>query len=166
MSIGGLGTPIGRLTIVASDRGVRRIVLPGLDDAAVSSGAVIDAEHPMVDRACTQLQEYFEGSRETFDVPLDIHGTSFQLSAWRALAEVAYGSRASYSEQAARIARPRAVRAVGSANRCNPVPIVLPCHRIVGADGSLAGYAGGIGMKRWLLDHESRSSSLDAGRGS
>lgn len=161
---GSIDTPIGRVVVVASASGVRRIVLPGLDAPSEITSVDVDQTHPVVAEACRQLQEYFDGSRRTFDLPLEIDGTPFQLSAWRALADVEFGVRASYAEQASRIGRPRAVRAVGSANRCNPVPIVLACHRIVGADGSLTGYAGGIDMKQWLLDHESGSCAADQGR--
>lgn len=156
---GHVDTPLGRFVVEASDAGVRRIVLPG-------SGAPENGAHPfpvtdelanrVVADACAQLRAYFEGTRHDFDMPLDLRGTEFQVSAWHALATVGYGDTVSYAVQAERVGRPRAVRAVGSANRCNPVPVVLPCHRVVGADGSLTGYAGGIEMKKWLLEHESR----------
>ena len=87
-------------------------------------------------------------------MPLDLRGTEFQVAAWRALADIPYGHTASYGQQAASIGRPKAVRAIGGANGRNPVAIVLPCHRIVGADGSLTGFGGGIAVKKWLLDHE------------
>jgi methylated-DNA-[protein]-cysteine S-methyltransferase len=112
------------------------------------------AIHDSVNNAITQLDEYFAGSRRNFDLPLDLHGTEFQVAAWNALAEIPYGHTASYGQQAASIGRPRAVRAIGGANGRNPVAIVLPCHRIVGADGSLTGFGGGIEVKKWLLDHE------------
>ena len=111
--------------------------------------------------ASKQLQEYFAGDRRDFTIPLDLEGTDFQRAAWLALADVPYGETASYGEQAERIGRPRASRAVGAANGKNPVPIVLPCHRIVGADGSLTGFAGGLEMKERLLAHERAQQSLD-----
>lgn len=103
-----------------------------------------------------QLREYFAGKRTEFDLPLDLQGTDFQVAAWKALAKVKYGQTASYARQAASIGRPTATRAIGAANGKNPVAIVLPCHRIVGSDGSLTGFAGGLGVKQWLLDHERR----------
>ena len=101
-----------------------------------------------------QLQEYFSGTRTEFDIPLDLHGTEFQIAAWKSLSGVPYGNTASYSEQARSIGRPKAVRAIGSANGRNPIPIILPCHRIIGSDGSLTGFGGGLPVKKWLLQHE------------
>jgi methylated-DNA-[protein]-cysteine S-methyltransferase len=116
---------------------------------------ISDSEiHDSVNDAVTQLDEYFNGTRRDFELPLDLQGTEFQIAAWNALAEILYGRTASYGQQAASIGRPKAVRAVGGANGRNPVAIVLPCHRIVGADGSLTGFGGGIEVKKWLLDHE------------
>ena len=109
---------------------------------------------PLLRRAARQLTEYFAGKRISFDLPLDLRGTPFQLAAWRSLAEIPYGSTLSYGQQAALIGRPKAVRAVGRANGRNPVPIVLPCHRIVGADGSLTGFGGGLDLKLDLLRRE------------
>lgn len=124
----------------------------GISEESVSP----DASHPVVSAALGQLDGYFAGTLTGFDLPLDLHGTEFQVAAWRALAKVRYGRTASYAEQAASIGRPTATRAIGAANGRNPVAIVLPCHRIVGADGSLTGFAGGLQVKRWLLDHEQR----------
>jgi len=106
--------------------------------------------------AARQLGSYFAGDLQRFDLPLDLVGTGFQVAAWRALADIPYGRTISYGEQARRLGRPRAVRAVGAANGRNPLPIVLPCHRIVGADGSLVGFGGGLPRKRLLLEHEAR----------
>ena len=105
----------------------------------------------MLDDAADQLAEYFAGTRRTFDLPLDLRGTAFQLAAWNALAEIPYGETRTYAEQAGRIERPAAVRAVGAANGRNPLSIVLPCHRVVGSDGALRGFAGGLGAKAALL---------------
>ncbi len=101
-----------------------------------------------------QLREYFAGSRTQFDLPLAPAGTAFQLDAWTALRAIPYGETRSYTEQAAALGRPRAVRAVGSANGRNPIAIVVPCHRVVGSRGGLTGYGGGVDRKRWLLAHE------------
>ena len=108
----------------------------------------------MLAAAAAQLREYFAGSRRAFDLPLDLDGTDFQRRAWTALAAIPYGETRSYREQARRLGVPRAARAIGAANGANPVPIVLPCHRLVGADGSLTGFGGGLDVKRWLLDFE------------
>jgi len=140
-------TPVGRLGLVASERGLRRVLWPG-EPGAGGDEAVLAA-------AAAQLREYFDGTRQAFDLPLDLKGTPFQRRAWLALAEIPYGETRSYGEQARRLGVPRAARAVGAANGANPVPIVLPCHRLVGADGSLTGFGGGLETKRRLLEHES-----------
>jgi methylated-DNA-[protein]-cysteine S-methyltransferase len=114
----------------------------------------LDPQHPVVKSTLDQLREYFSGARTAFDVPLDLHGTEFQVATWRSLAEIPFGKTISYGEQAALIGRPKAVRAVGGANGRNPVAIVLPCHRVIGANGSLTGFGGGIAVKQWLLQHE------------
>jgi len=106
-----------------------------------------------------QLREYLNGSQTAFDVPLDLKGTEFQVEAWTALAKIPYAGTVSYAQQAASIGRPKATRAIGSANGRNPVVIVLPCHRVVGADGSLTGFGGGLHVKSWLLDLEKRVSA-------
>jgi methylated-DNA-[protein]-cysteine S-methyltransferase len=108
-------------------------------------------------RAAAQLAEYFAGTRRTFDLPLAPRGTGFQRIVWHALAKIPYGETRSYGELARAIGRPAASRAVGAANGKNPLSIVVPCHRVVGASGELTGYAGGVATKRWLLDHEAGS---------
>ena len=158
-----LTVPFGELTVVASDAGVR-FVMFGNDAHARSLAALHvtdDASHPVVARTVEQLREYVKGERRAFDVPLDLQGTEFQVQAWRALSRVPFGETASYAQQAASIGRPTATRAIGAANGRNPVAIVLPCHRIVGADGSLTGFGGGLPVKKWLLDHEARVSRRD-----
>jgi methylated-DNA-[protein]-cysteine S-methyltransferase len=107
-----------------------------------------------------QLTEYFAGERSVFDLPLAPEGTGFQRKVWNALCEIAYGATISYGELARRIGQPTAARAVGLANGSNPLPIVVPCHRVIGADGSLTGFGGGIERKRWLLAHEARFSTV------
>ncbi|MBV9820744.1 MAG: methylated-DNA--[protein]-cysteine S-methyltransferase [Actinobacteria bacterium] len=101
-----------------------------------------------------QLAEYFAGRRQSFDLPLNPRGTAFQQAVWQALREIRYGSTMSYREVAEEVGSPKAVRAVGSANSRNPISIIVPCHRVVGSDGKLVGYAGGFSAKKWLLDHE------------
>ena len=149
-------TPIGELVLVASDSGLREIVLPlgprsapRLDDGA---------DHPILRETRRQLEEYFRGERQDFDLPLEFDGSPFQRAVWDALGRIPYGGTESYGQLAERVGRPGAARAVGGANGRNPLPIVVPCHRIIGASGALTGYGGpseeGIAMKRWLIDHE------------
>jgi len=152
-------SPVGTLTLVAGSTGLRAISWPdrewrhvGLQGADVELGST-----PVLERTARELDEYFAGDRTSFDVPLELEGTDFQLAAWRALAAIPYGETRSYSEQAVRIGRPSAVRAVGAANGRNPVSIVLPCHRVVGSDGALRGFGGGLDVKEWLLVHERRT---------
>jgi len=102
----------------------------------------------------TQLRQYFDGRRRVFQIPLDLRGSDFQKSVWFEVSRIPFGRSASYGEIAHLVGRPRASRAVGAANGANPVPIVVPCHRVIGADGSLTGYGGGLENKRWLLAHE------------
>jgi methylated-DNA-[protein]-cysteine S-methyltransferase len=151
-----LDTQVGRLALVGSTLGVRAILWPGdtasragLGDATFETGTSV-----VLDDAVVQLGEYFAGSRTTFDLPLDLRGTPFQVAAWEALAAIPYGETRTYSEQAARIGRANAARAVGAANGRNPISIVLPCHRVVGSDGSLTGFAGGLEAKAALLAFE------------
>ena len=111
-------------------------------------------ETPLLLQAQRELEEYFAGRRTSFSVPLSIQGTEFQQRVWRALQEIPYGQTLTYGEIARRIGRPKAGRAVGMANHCNPIPIIVPCHRVVGANGRLTGYAGGLAMKKMLLEIE------------
>lgn len=106
--------------------------------------------------AVRQLDEYFAGIRTEFVVPIDVDGTDFQRDAWSVLTHIPHGETISYGEQATRMGRPTAVRAVGAANGRNPVPVIVPCHRVIGANGSLTGFAGGLEVKTWLLEHERR----------
>lgn len=148
-------SPVGQLTLVATSHGLRAVLWPA-DEGRVALPDTIHEQpsHPVLVETRRQLEEYFAGSRREFDIPLDLRGTEFQRAAWQALAGIPYGTTATYSEQATRIGRPRAVRAVGAANGRNPVSIVLPCHRVVGRDGSLTGFAGGLESKRILLHLE------------
>lgn len=154
-----IDTPIGPLTLVASAAGlcaVRFAAGRGPEHGSPGAIAADDPSHPVLVEAARQLGEYFAGLRQEFDLPLDVKGTPFQRAAWAALHAIPYGTTISYAEQADRIGDRRAARAVGAANGRNPVPIVVPCHRVVGADGSLTGFAGGTDVKAWLLDHERR----------
>ena len=107
-----------------------------------------------------QLEEYFAGSRDTFEVPLELHGTPFELRVWNALQEIPYGETMGYGELASRIGQPTAARAVGLANGRNPIGVIVPCHRVIGANGSLTGYGGGIERKRILLELERGQAQL------
>ncbi len=148
-----LTSPLGPLTLVGSTTGLRAVLWAG-DDPARAGIAGVDLIHTssgVLDDAAGQLDEYFAGDRRAFDLPLDIRGTAFQREAWRALAEIPYGDTRTYAAQAAAIGRPAAARAVGAANGRNPLSIVLPCHRVVGSNGSLTGFAGGLEAKASLL---------------
>jgi methylated-DNA-[protein]-cysteine S-methyltransferase len=114
------------------------------------------AETPLIKKAAAQLAEYFDGGRKSFDLPLVLRGTDFQLSVWKALQSIPAGVTRTYKEVAALIGNPKASRAVGMANNRNPIAIIIPCHRVIGADGSLTGYAGGLSIKHYLLDMEKR----------
>ena len=155
-----LDSPIGRLRLVATDEGLSHLLFDqqvGEDMDSDGDPAQAD-DHPVLVAATAQLEEYFAGERREFDIPLDLTGTEFQRAAWSALAGVPFGETRSYRQQAEAIGRPKAVRAIGAANGRNPVPIVLPCHRIVGSDGSLTGYGGGLPIKEYLLNHEQAQS--------
>lgn len=152
-------SPIGELTIIASDDAVVAIMFgnePVPSQATLDVVDVEPGEHAVVDEAARQLDEYFEGERLEFDLPLEPRGTPFQLDAWMALRAIPYGETISYGEQARRLGDRNKSRAVGAANGKNPIPIVVPCHRVVGANGHLTGFGGGIEVKAWLLDHELR----------
>lgn len=149
-----IASPIGELTLVATDRGLRAVLWPDDDRLDLDTVIVGPGADPVIDAAEAQLGEYFGGERRTFDLPLDLHGTAFQVEVWRSLTRIPFGATSTYGAQADAIGRPRAVRAVGAANGRNPVSIVVPCHRIVGKDGALTGFAGGLRTKQFLLDHE------------
>ena len=150
-----LNSPVGRLSLVATERGLRTVLWQdGAAPVQLAGHITEDPGRPILRQAARQLAEYFAGKRTVFNLPLDLRGTPFQLAVWRSLATIPYGHTLSYGEQAALIGRPRAVRAVGQANGRNPVPIILPCHRVIGADGSLGGFSGGLALKRTLLRRE------------
>ncbi len=113
-----------------------------------------ERETPLLKRAAIQLAEYFSGKRRAFDLPLEAQGTAFQKAVWSALRDIPYGETRSYKDIACAVGKPTACRAVGSANNRNPISVIIPCHRVVGADGSLTGYGGGLDMKRVLLELE------------
>jgi methylated-DNA-[protein]-cysteine S-methyltransferase len=146
-------SPLGRIHLVADDEGLRGIYLE--DHVRKPSFAAGDGVGlPLLEAAREQLGRWFEGERTDFDLPLRPRGTPFQVEVWRALSSIPYGETRTYSEVAQTLGRPGASRAVGAANARNPISIVVPCHRVVGAGGALTGYAGGVDRKRWLLEHE------------
>lgn len=141
-----IATPIGPLTARVDAEGAL-VSLHFGDDGTSLGGEACDV-------VARQLDEFFAGRRREFELRLAPAGTAFQLSVWNALAEIPYGTTVSYADLARRIGRPAAVRAVGAANGANPIPIILPCHRVIGSNGSLTGYGGGIEKKEWLLAFE------------
>jgi len=124
------------------------------------NGPVIQGSNKHFDVLEKQLHEYFNGARKTFDIPLVTPGSEFQQQVWRQLQTIAYGTTRSYKEQAAALNQPKAIRAIATANGMNRIAIVIPCHRVIGSDGSMTGYGGGIWRKKWLLDHESTNKQL------
>jgi methylated-DNA-[protein]-cysteine S-methyltransferase len=148
---------VGRLTLVASPTGLRAVLWPTDDPARVASATGARAgRNEIIDRAVDQLDEYFAGCRREFDLPLEPIGTPFQLAVWNVLRSIPYGTTLSYAEQAAILGDPKKARAVGAANGRNPLSIVVPCHRVIGAAGGLTGFAGGTNAKRHLLELEKR----------
>jgi methylated-DNA-[protein]-cysteine S-methyltransferase len=148
-------TPIGPLTLVADDAG-----LVGIEfGAQPSSDESARGRHPVLTETARQLREYFAGRRTEFDLPLAPGGTTFQQRVWQELRKIPYGQCITYGEQAKRLAKPTAARAVGAANGRNPLPIVVPCHRVVGTNGDLTGFAGGLKMKAQLLKLERAAAS-------
>jgi methylated-DNA-[protein]-cysteine S-methyltransferase len=146
-----LTTPIGRIGVASGERGVVRILLPNADERQELGGYDVLPDEGRSAEPVRQLAEYFAGERRTLDCPLEPRGTPFQRAVWREVASTPYGQTTTYGELARRLGLPNAHRAVGAANGDNPLPIVVPCHRVVGSNGHLTGYAGGTPMKAWLL---------------
>lgn len=144
-------SPIGLLTIEETDGAITALRFGG--------ETVSPPPTPLLQRAAQQLTEYFAARRRRFDLPLRPQGTAFQQAAWSALCDIPYGQTRTYAQQAAAIGRPKACRAVGMANHRNPLPLFIPCHRVIGAGGKLTGYAGGLAVKRFLLELEQASAS-------
>jgi len=142
-----MDTPIGTLEIRASDLGVSKVTFHEPEQR-------ISNKNDITDQCKQQLEEYFAGKRKSFDLHLDQNGTDFQKSVWVCLLQMPFGQTASYQDIAIRINNPKSVRAVGAANGKNPIGIIVPCHRIIGSNQTLTGYAGGLDRKAWLLKHE------------
>lgn len=148
-------SPIGIMYLAASETGLAALAFgENWGDVKAKLPPLEKGESPILKAAVRELEEYFAGKRKRFSLPLDLQGTEFQKRAWSALLEIPFGKTATYSEQARNMKKPKAVRAVGAANGRNPVCIVVPCHRVVGANGSLTGYAGGLAQKKALLELE------------
>jgi methylated-DNA-[protein]-cysteine S-methyltransferase len=154
-----MDSPVGTLLLAGSRHALKII--------GFSQGSRVRAAEPEWERADEpfrrtkrQLEEYFDGARRTFDIPLAPDGTDFQRAVWHALTTIPYGATRTYLDVAMYVDHPKAVRAVGAANGANPLPIVIPCHRVIGSDGSLTGFGGGLDAKRWLLDLERSHSGL------
>jgi len=147
-------SPIGRLLLTSDGTALTGLYMEPSRKAQCTDGWIEDVSVAPLSATVRQLTEYFEGTRREFDLPLRLQGTAFQQRVWRQLTEIPYGQTWSYGQLATRIDKPSASRAVGLANGRNPISILVPCHRVIGADGSLTGYGGGIERKRWLLVHE------------
>ena len=149
-----MDSPVGELRLIAGENGLRAILWGAEDAERIASidDELVEGTTPVLDEAISQLEEYFAGTRREFDLPLDPAGTEFQQSAWMVLRTIPYGTTMTYGALAGAIGlKPGAARAVGGANARNPISIVVPCHRVVGASGALTGYAGGVEAKRRLL---------------
>lgn len=155
-----LDSPVGLLTVAATDAGLHAIEFPRNRHPADRHGWT-EGDHALIGLAARQLDEYFAAQRHAFDLPLAPRGTEFQLTVWMTLAGIGYGETISYAQLAQRVGKPTAMRAVGAANGRNPLPIVLPCHRVIGADGSLTGFGGGLPTKQFLLELEGALTKAD-----
>ena len=152
-----MSSPVGKLTLVASKNGLVAIDLRNNAKQVVTAKDA--SAQSILLKTKKQLEQYFAGKRTSFDVALDLVGTEFQVKAWRALCRIPFGKTITYGQQASNIKKPKAFRAVGSANGKNPIPIIVPCHRVVASDGSLGGYALGLKMKKQLLTLEGVSEA-------
>jgi methylated-DNA-[protein]-cysteine S-methyltransferase len=147
-------TPIGQLLIAASESGITAVRFPNRNGRRLTDPGSKPGVNEHLTRAVGQLLEYFAGKRTSFDLPLDPQGTGFERRVWDLLLEIPYGATTSYGALAKRLGDITLARAVGAANGSNPIPIIVPCHRVIGANGDLTGFGGGLDRKRWLLEHE------------
>lgn len=144
-----------KIAVLVSSKGVKKLLLNSKDYTAdFSSATKLRSDDPYLFEVFTQLKEYFEGSRKVFDIPLDVDGTEFQKRVWNELQKIPYGKTVSYKALSEMLGDVKTIRAVGKANGQNPVAIIIPCHRVIGEDGSLIGYAGGLDIKEKLLQLE------------
>ncbi|BCJ85478.1 methylated-DNA--[protein]-cysteine S-methyltransferase [Effusibacillus dendaii] len=159
--IGTIDTKLGVLGAVVTDLGLALLTFPSdpVDECEMwirkwEPSAGVISHSPLLDEVRNQLSDYFAGRLRTFTLPLDMRGTPFQKDVWQALPQIPYGTTVSYGQVANMIGKPKAVRAVGAANGANPVPIIVPCHRVIGSNGKLTGYTGGLSIKQFLLELE------------
>ena len=148
-----LDSPIGTIEIKGDASGIASVIF--LEEEIPSEHNSTDSVPEPLQQTIQQLTEYFEGSRQTFDIPLNPSGTEFQKKVWNQLQAISFGKTTSYQKMANALGDPKVIRAAASANGKNPISIIIPCHRVIGSDGSLTGYAGGLHRKKWLLQHES-----------
>ena len=150
-----MDSPVGALKLVAHDQALVAVMWDNEDHKRVRLAELIESpQHPMLHKVKQQLEQYFAGQRQQFDLPIDFQGTDFQQQVWQALLTIPYGETRSYKEIALQIGNAKAVRAVGAANGKNPISIIAPCHRVIGASGALVGFAGGLDKKQILLSLE------------
>lgn len=149
-----IDSPVDPLLLAADEHGLRLIEFNTPRHPMAQIADWREGDNAILQAARMQLEEYFAGTRTSFELPLAPHGTVFQKEVWHALADIPYGQTISYAQLAQRVGKPSAMRAVGAANGRNPLPIVLPCHRVIGADGSLTGFGGGLPTKQFLLELE------------
>ena len=149
-------SPLGNLAITASKYHILSVLFDNQITQVKALKNLTTINHPILQNCCNQLQEYFDGNRQQFDLPLQQSGTTFQQKVWTALSTTDYGSTITYLVLSKRIGNTKAIRAVGTANGCNKLSILVPCHRVIGSNGSLVGYSGELWRKKWLLDHEYR----------
>ncbi len=154
-----LPSPVGMLTLVSDGESLLEL---HMDKLRIGADWVKDQRR--LRTVCTQLEAYFAGRRRNFDLPLAPRGTAFQQRVWQALRTIPFGQTCSYRDLAGMIGNPAASRAVGGANRRNPIGLIIPCHRVIAADGGLGGYACGLARKRWLLEHEARCTKKGLSR--
>ena len=155
-----MDSPVGALKLVAHDQALVAVMWDNEDHKRVRLAELVeDRQHPMLHKVKQQLEEYFAGQRQQFDLPLDFQGTAFQQQVWQALLNIPYGETRSYKEIAVQLGNEKAVRAVGAANGKNPISSIAPCHRVIGSSGALVGFAGGLDKKQILLSLEQSKST-------
>jgi methylated-DNA-[protein]-cysteine S-methyltransferase len=156
-----IDSPVGALRLIASDKGLCGVLFRGGrgNKLAVNGSLELNENHSILKKVEKQMKEYFAGKRKDFDVPLDPQGTIFQMKAWKQLQKIPYGKTISYGEQAKRLGDAKKARAVGMANNRNPICIIVPCHRVIGASGDLTGFGGGLKNKEYLLTLERNNAA-------
>ncbi|MBN2175950.1 MAG: methylated-DNA--[protein]-cysteine S-methyltransferase [Bacteroidales bacterium] len=153
MAISSIHSPLGFIQISASELGINSLFF-------LENDPENNDENKVLKNCIDQLKAYFRGELKNFDLPLDLQGTEFQKTVWKELLKIPYGKTISYMELAKKLGDPKSIRAAAHTNGQNPVSIIVPCHRVIGSDGSLTGYAGGLWRKQWLLEHESKQPPL------